>query len=405
MRYPADSPQYTDTVVNYLTELASRTHAVGGCVAANNTYYSEDVAGFKRIIDSVDIDADETGFTEHVDDTATINPDGETENSTAEQVCAPKPWSKYLDGNWLTRTNALLYATQNPNKALEIIDKPCYYNEQIKSSMLDWPLANYLLIKYDRTYLSIEGEKPDVAYVDFPQLYAPIGAPIEDMQTNATNSLYWRHFEGALAIVNPSSKNSATFDLQNGRWVGIDQQVRSGVITLQPASALFLVPAYLSATWISRNGQMTTTANGDSLFIESKDQSKAKHLVEQVLQQDPTAAWKMSVEFHPHGRNVARIYLSGVGDKPKDEMIAVSCDMSSSSDSTKTWSTGGQTDSVSIEPLADGWYRCTIGGIPSKIPNTPMKVAIELSTVQSPDYLGNGKSGIEMRNILLLRNP
>ncbi len=61
-----------------------------------------------------------------------------------------------------------------------------------------WTLANYLLVKGDRTYINLEVSQ-NVEW--FPEYDIPIGAPLGSMA--AADSLYARDFEGGRVLVNP----------------------------------------------------------------------------------------------------------------------------------------------------------------------------------------------------------
>lgn len=209
LRYLADE-------VNWMKWLRQRVAAAGLCLAGNDYFDTNDRQGFLQIAETLDIVLEEHGFTRD---------SGPLETGSA----------------WKTRIETFRYLTDT-SKPLIIVDyltlpsgDPLTHRG---AALLSWSIANYLLIKGDRTYLAIA--TPDAGGDPasmVPQLFANIGRPQEAMQTDGV--LYWRHFEHALAIVNPSPE-TGHLDFAETAWRSLDGRALSGWLEVAPASALVL---------------------------------------------------------------------------------------------------------------------------------------------------------------------
>lgn len=206
---------YAADVADWLGWLADRLHRSGTCVAANHYYGGTDRAGYLKIASKLDIVVDEHGMT---------------------RKCKPMD----LDGKWLDRIS--LNREIARTKALVVIDQVCPTRAPITPEALDWSLANYMLIKGDRTYLAIiDSASYDGSYVDTPELYLKTGRPLAEMAERG--GVHHRLFENALALVNASSRETKTFEVDDPQvW----RMWRSGAaverrLTLAPGTALTLV--------------------------------------------------------------------------------------------------------------------------------------------------------------------
>jgi hypothetical protein len=209
-------PNYTKALVDWINWLSAQVHAAGVCLAGNNYFRADNPQGFFAVAEALDIVSDEHGFASG----------GKTETGA----------------NWRSHIAALRRLTTE-GKALTIentVDaRPGdSTGSRAMAPQISWVLASYLLIKGDHTYLAIrskyEGADPSET---FPELFIKIGRPLGDMQTD--NVLYWRRFEHALAIVNPSG-TAGRIDLGAAAWRNLYGRTLSGSVQLPPGTALVL---------------------------------------------------------------------------------------------------------------------------------------------------------------------
>ena len=209
-------PQYVKQLVGWLNWLRQRVNAAGVCLAGNDYFTTKDWRGFLEIAAALDIVMDEHGF---------ARDKGPIETGAA----------------WRTRVDTLrrVIATGKPVIIVDYVSPPA--RGARTRAAVSWSIANYLLIKSDRTYLALTspraGADPAKAY---PELFIKTGRPLEAMQIN--KGLYWRHFTHALAVVNPSSQR-ARMNLGGARWHALDGGAISGTVDIPPATALVLTDA------------------------------------------------------------------------------------------------------------------------------------------------------------------
>ncbi|MDQ2860624.1 MAG: putative glycoside hydrolase family 15 protein [Pseudomonadota bacterium] len=209
-------PTFADQQADWMRWLAPRVHARGLALTGNLNYGGADRADFLKIARYLDIVLDEEGFERH---------------------CGPSQ----TDAAWLDRIT--LFRDLARSKALISMEYVCPTLAQITPATIDWSLANYLLMKGDRTYLALLPEElaAGVLY-DFPELYLKIGRPMGAMDERG--GVYFRRFERALALVNPSSTTSARFELGREGWRDrTTRRLLAGPIELAPATAMVLVKA------------------------------------------------------------------------------------------------------------------------------------------------------------------
>ena len=216
---PVD-PLFISEQIEWLSWLRRRVNAAGGCLAGNDYFESGDPAGFLQLADSLDIVLDEHGFTRN--------------NKPMETGAA-----------WRTRIDTYLRLTAS-GKPLIIVDYLPRGEEATLATRYAagaaWSLANYLLIKGDRTYLALttEGDIGQEGITRLvPPAFAETGRALEPVRTDSR--LHWRRFEHALAIVNPTAE-PGWFDLGPTRWRGYDGAALSGLIDVAAGTALVLVP-------------------------------------------------------------------------------------------------------------------------------------------------------------------
>ncbi len=114
-------------------------------------------------------------------------------------------------------------------------------NTQARADV-QWALANYLLIKYNHTYLDIVGNQ-QYGYQLFPQHeYATaqqIGAPTNDFY--ASQGVYMRDYTNGLTVVNPSPRDTFSVNLPSGRYKDLYGHVVTTPLSLAPHTGAVLL--------------------------------------------------------------------------------------------------------------------------------------------------------------------
>ena len=184
-------PTYAQALRDWVAWLRQRVHARGLCLAGNDYFSSDDPAGFLTVADGLDIVIDEHGFTDRR---------------------GGRPADK--EQGWLTRMRT--YQQVAAAKPLVIIDHIADTPEQVSKATIAWSIANYLLVKGDRTFLAMTSLKGIPAFEDYPELYIRTGRPLAAMETDGR--VFFRRFENAVAVVNPSSAQAASFMPPGPGW-------------------------------------------------------------------------------------------------------------------------------------------------------------------------------------------
>ncbi len=121
-------------------------------------------------------------------------------------------------------------------------------NTQARADV-QWVLANYLLIKYNHTYLDIVGNQ-QYGYQLFPQHeYASaqqIGAPTNDFY--ASQGVYMRDYTNGLAVINPSSRTTLSVNLPSGRYKDLYGHVVTLPLSFTPHTGAVLILTSTSAS-------------------------------------------------------------------------------------------------------------------------------------------------------------
>jgi hypothetical protein len=211
-------PRFVQDQVDWMNWLRRRVNAAGLCLVGNDYFNTANPDGFLKIAATLDIVADEHGFTRET---------GPMETGAA--------WRLRI------KTYRHLIATGKPLIIVDHLDPPVAAGDAARAhALISWSIANYLLVKGDLTYLGLASTKIQGRLVKaYPGLFIETGRPGEAMQTD--NILYWRHFEHALAIVNPSL-TPGYLNIGKAVWRGLDKRSFTGRISVPPASALVLVP-------------------------------------------------------------------------------------------------------------------------------------------------------------------
>jgi hypothetical protein len=228
----AGDRRFVDGRVAWLTAAAKFIHDRTGCISANVTYDPENPTGTKTLIDAVDIWYDEDGFT------------GDSNPS----ACSPAGGgSGSVGGAWEAKAKFVIGLNGGVGKPMVQENSICPGNaphSQAKS-VLEYALASYLLTKNAHTYVVWyfdDGKTGSLSYFNdpspWPQLSWTHGAAREAM--TEVEGVYRRTFEHGLALLNPSTNQSAKYRL-SGAYRDFDGASYSGTVTLPPESALILI--------------------------------------------------------------------------------------------------------------------------------------------------------------------
>jgi hypothetical protein len=206
---------FTNDVADWLGWLAARLHEQGVLLAGNHYYHGLDRLGYLRVASKLDMVVDEAGYV---------------------RDCKPE----FVGDDWLDRIS--LFRGITKSKPLVIINYLCRDAASVTPEAIDWSLATYLLIKGDYTYLALSPQKEIGEFVDYPDLYLRIGHASGEFSKR--DGVYFREFDHALALVNPSRSMPAIFRLDKDmRWAdhrNLDASLTDHV-ALPPESAFVLV--------------------------------------------------------------------------------------------------------------------------------------------------------------------
>ena len=203
---------YARDTAEWMEWLASRAHAAGMSLVANHYPHVDDEAGYRLVASKLDIICDEQGYTRG-----------------GKAMASDDTWVKKMT----------LFAELARTKPIIVIDQLTKDPATVTPEVINWALANYLLMKGDWTYVAWPTEDAYGKFDDYPELYLPIGRPLEPFTRDG--GIYRRRFEKVLALVNPAKSASASYQLDPGRWHDLHGTERQGTLELPPGSGLVLV--------------------------------------------------------------------------------------------------------------------------------------------------------------------
>jgi hypothetical protein len=248
-----DDPQYIEDAIAWLTWMSDRVRADGGLVAINSIEPLH--PDLDRVTSRVDLVYFEAG--------GFIN-----------TYCAPA----WTDESWLGKFRALRKIAVE--RGLVVQDETCDFMSQLTPELVSWDVANFFLLRGDRSYFSMTQSyarrplvEPDY---DGPELHAPLGEPLGEPQQQGI--LWTRPYENGLVVVNPSSRSSGVISLEGSRLADLHGRVFTGDVTVPAASGLVLLRAtpdlavYRSSTgqWrvLRSAGAATVLAWGDPAQLD-----------------------------------------------------------------------------------------------------------------------------------------
>ncbi|MEV4395873.1 putative glycoside hydrolase [Nonomuraea sp. NPDC049607] len=211
-----DDPAYAAAFLDYLCWMKKEMHKLGLALAGNisplgvNAWQRQQSA---QAVQIVDLWLHEGGFTRARDANITDDEWAQT-FALYRSVVGVKPVVTVNQ----TTTTALADAGQQ---------------------QVDWIIANYLLVREQRTMLTLCGRNQYGVWLDRPELDVdlgtPTGAPVQD-----ASGAWRRDYQLGKALVNPSSTQSATVTLPPGTWTDSHGVAHTGQVTLIPNSGLIL---------------------------------------------------------------------------------------------------------------------------------------------------------------------
>jgi hypothetical protein len=215
---PRDN-QYATTVLVWAQDMYRRVHAQfpDRTVAMNFTYDPNASTESTMLYKYLDVDLDEQGFTN-----------------------GGQPGVNYVvDSDWEVTMKSYSQLESDGGGLVLVNQEPTSFSS-LTDSEKQWCIANYLLIKNNRTFIYISGRQEYGQLLYLPDYTIAIGAPMDAM--HQYQGIYVRDYSDGLALVNPSSTHNAIVQLpgvykdHSGRVVegSIDVSPRSGLVLLRP---------------------------------------------------------------------------------------------------------------------------------------------------------------------------
>lgn len=132
------------------------------------------------------------------------------------------------------------------------------------------------------------------------------------------------------------------------------------------------------------------TATADKLV---EDSATSSHIDHQVVSATVYQAWTYSRYFKAAGR--ATVQLALCDDSATSNHITGFFDLSGSGTARAASSGGyGYDPTAEIQALAEGWYRCSISGVPSTSGTALRAITFLITGTVTGTYAGDGSSGV-----------
>src|SRR5262249_14815396 len=205
---------FAAAVLDYIALIRDEVHKRGAALALNAKLDAKQEALTGRLIALSDVWLDEGGF-----------------SNGCKPVVVDLVWRAMFD---LAYQKAMAGAYVSMNTL-------CKAFSEIDMQESSWIIANFLLVRGNRSYLAVLGPGDGGRFLDYPQSWdPPVGKPLGP--PGALGPLFVRDYEHGLVVVNPSSKNAASFNLPAGRWHAQEKEgPAAGPLSLPPRSGLVLI--------------------------------------------------------------------------------------------------------------------------------------------------------------------
>jgi lysophospholipase L1-like esterase len=208
-------PVFAAAVMDYLRWMKREINARGAALALNAKVDPQQPEATWELIALADIWLDEGGF-----------------SNDSRKGIVDQPWEVRYNVSRLKAADGVYVGANTTGAKFE----------DIPESELTWILANFLLIRGERSYLSITGNEYTGELLSYPpEFNPPVGRPEGDSRKEG--NVYVRDYQTGFVAVNPSSKESASFAVPSGNWTDRFGSKVSGTVTLTPRSGIILLKA------------------------------------------------------------------------------------------------------------------------------------------------------------------
>jgi len=211
-------PAFHRDLVDWIQFLSDTLHPLGVGVAANIKVNDSPPDMVMKMLNAVDIWADETGFTHG------------GKNITDEA------WEKTFS----------LLRKITPVKGYVCVNQVNGTVEKAPHEQIVWVMANFLLCRGPKSMLAITGfdtvhKKTMYQQFDYrPEMDVNIGEPLDAPYKDRSNA-WVRAFQKGMVLVNPSSNDTVTVKLAKGKWKTLNGDLVSRKMVIPPASGVILM--------------------------------------------------------------------------------------------------------------------------------------------------------------------
>lgn len=403
---PANShdPAYTASLNDFLRVTRARLHAAGVLSMGNINYgygYEQELLMAAREMDLVFME----GSFLHLCDRNNFRVNDDSVDSVADRS---DYWTRrFTSFRAIAKERGLILADICYNSLGSIASLP--------AEDVSWAIANYLLVREDRTYMLLTYIEEASKRVDRPEYEKAekIGAPIEEPQKQ--NGVWTRRYEKGLVVVNPSAKSQGSFALGGGIYRDLAGRERTGTIAIPPATGLVLfkeaeivpIPA-----WVPDNAKFVPVGTGTWLMTENATTSRHRlNVGSMALPGGHTTSevWTLSLLAKPAPGSAPRRLSVGILGVLEQAGSAATAICNISGQGGIAWSGKGALASAlkaTGGPEADGWYSCSLRVKPNALGDKRLRLMLELFTETSVGaYAGDGSSSLLFKDIRLDVRP
>jgi hypothetical protein len=245
-------PAYHTAVINWAQWMQSQLHAIGASVTMNFGYDLGSVADSNTLIQYMDIDNDERGFTNWG-------------NSGGNYL---------TDSAWSTEMQAYMALDSQGKGYISVNQEPEAF-ANISNTEKQWVIANYLLMKGHHTYLWISGPQEYGSYLSTPEYGVQVGYPLGS--SYQSQNVYMRDYSNGLTIVNPSSTQSFGVTLPAGTYQDMYGNAVSNT-TLSAHSGLVLVKVSTASASVPTPDHVVVVIDENHAYNEIIGSSAAPYI-------------------------------------------------------------------------------------------------------------------------------